>query len=61
MHNEILCHISAFTVEVYDPLCGILDPNSARAAHWASFIGAKSFTKCDVYPAKSNFKTHFRG
>ena len=43
---------------LYASLRGIFDPNSVSVAHYASFIGAKSSTKCDVYLAKSNFKTH---
>ena len=43
---------------LYAPLRGIFDPNSVSVAHYASFIGANSSTKCDVYLAKSNFQTH---
>uniref|UniRef100_UPI003F4938F3 DUF6783 domain-containing protein n=1 Tax=Enterocloster aldenensis TaxID=358742 RepID=UPI003F4938F3 len=42
------------------PLRGIFGPNSVRVAHYASFIGAKSPTKCDAHLTESNFQTHSR-
>ncbi|WP_432765186.1 DUF6783 domain-containing protein [Hungatella effluvii] len=39
------------------PLRGILSPNSVSVAHYASFIGAQSPTKCDAQLTKSNFQT----
>ncbi|MEQ2679196.1 DUF6783 domain-containing protein [Enterocloster citroniae] len=33
-------------------------PNSVSVAHYASFIGAKSPTKCNVQLSESNFQTH---
>jgi hypothetical protein len=45
------CHLHA-------PLRGIFSPNSVSVAHYASFIGAKSPTKCDAQLSESNFQTH---
>ncbi|RGD66688.1 hypothetical protein DWX31_31245 [Hungatella hathewayi] len=45
------CHLHA-------PLRGIFSPNSVSVAHYASFIGAKSPTKCDAHLSESNFQTH---
>ena len=36
---------------------GIFGPNSVSVAHYASFIGAKSPTKCDAQLTESNFQT----
>ncbi|RGJ01491.1 hypothetical protein DXD79_19030 [Hungatella hathewayi] len=47
------CHL-------YAPLRGIFCPNSVSVAHYASFIGAKSPTKCDAQLSESNFQTHSR-
>ncbi|MEO2560434.1 MAG: DUF6783 domain-containing protein [[Clostridium] symbiosum] len=44
------CHLHA-------PLCGIFGPNSVSVAHYASFIRAKSPTKCDAQLTESNFQT----
>ena len=38
-------------------LRGIFGPNSVSVAHYASFIRAKSPTKCDAQLTESNFKT----
>ena len=35
----------------------IFGPNSVSVAHYASFIGAKSPTKCDAQLTESNFQT----
>ncbi|WP_373263269.1 DUF6783 domain-containing protein [Hungatella hathewayi] len=43
--------------QLYAPLRGILSPNSVSVAHYASFIGAQSPTKCDAHLTKSNFQT----
>ncbi|MBE7714741.1 MAG: hypothetical protein E7245_04790 [Enterocloster clostridioformis] len=43
---------------LYASLRGIFGPNSVSAAHYASFIGTKSPTKCDAQLAESNFQTH---
>ncbi|MGP8311860.1 DUF6783 domain-containing protein [Enterocloster aldenensis] len=45
---------------LHAPLRGIFGPNSVRVAHYASFIGAKSPTKCDAHLTESNFQTHSR-
>lgn len=37
-------------------LRGIPGPNSVSVARYASFIGARSPTKCDVQLTKSNFQ-----
>ncbi|MFQ7295416.1 MAG: DUF6783 domain-containing protein [Enterocloster aldenensis] len=42
------------------PLRGIFGPNSVSVAHYASFIGAKSPTKCDAQLTESNFQTRPR-
>ncbi|WP_373266269.1 DUF6783 domain-containing protein [Hungatella hathewayi] len=42
---------------LYAPLRGILSPNSVSVAHYASFIGAQSPTKCDAQLTESNFQT----
>ena len=42
---------------LHAPLRGILSPNSVSVAHYASFIGAQSPTKCDAQLTKSNFQT----
>ncbi|RGJ03441.1 hypothetical protein DXD79_13635 [Hungatella hathewayi] len=39
------------------PLRGIFAPNSVSVAHYASFIGVKSLTKCDAQLTESNFQT----
>nr|WP_320056925.1 DUF6783 domain-containing protein [[Clostridium] symbiosum] len=36
---------------------GIFGPNSVSVAHYASFIRAKSPTKCDAQLTESNFQT----
>ena len=43
--------------QMYAPLRGIFGPNSVSVAHYVSFIGAKSPTKCDAHLAESNFQT----
>ncbi|RHB35233.1 hypothetical protein DW886_29565, partial [Enterocloster aldenensis] len=43
---------------LHAPLRGIFGPNSVSVAHYASFIGTKSPTKCDAQPTESNFQTH---
>ena len=45
---------------LHAPLRGIFGPNSVSVAHYASFIGAKSPTKCNVQLPESNFQTHSR-
>ena len=45
---------------LHAPLRGIFGPNSVSVAHYASFIGAKSPTKCDAQLTESNFQTRFR-
>ena len=42
---------------LHAPLRGIFGPNSVSVAHYASFIGAKSPTKCDAQLTESNFQT----
>ncbi|WP_432765314.1 DUF6783 domain-containing protein [Hungatella effluvii] len=43
---------------LHAPLRGRLSPNSVSVAHYASFIGAQSPTKCDAQLTKSNFQPH---
>ncbi|MFR1894088.1 DUF6783 domain-containing protein [Hungatella sp.] len=43
--------------QLHAPLRGRLSPNSVSVAHYASFIGAQSPTKCDAQLTKSNFQT----
>ena len=45
---------------LHAPLRGIFGPNSVSVAHYASFIGAKSPTKCDAQLTESNFQTRPR-
>ncbi|WP_334300984.1 DUF6783 domain-containing protein [[Clostridium] symbiosum] len=45
---------------LHAPLRGIFCPDSVSVAHYASFIGVKSPTKCDVHLTESNFKTRSR-
>ncbi|RGK90827.1 hypothetical protein DW841_23775 [Hungatella hathewayi] len=45
---------------LHAPLRGIFGPNSVSVAHYASFIGAKSPTKCDAQLAESIFQTRSR-
>ncbi|MBE7726888.1 MAG: hypothetical protein E7244_21515 [Enterocloster citroniae] len=42
---------------LHAPLRGIFGPKSVSVAHYASFIGAKSPTKCDAHLTESNFQT----
>ena len=43
---------------MHAPLRGILSPNSVSVAHYASFIGTKSPTKCDAQLAESIKKAY---
>ena len=42
---------------LHAPLRGRFCPDSVSVAHYASFIAAKSPTKCDVHLTESNFQT----
>ncbi|GEM_PF-3084006 len=46
---------------LHAPLRGIFGPNSVSVAHYASFIRAKSPTKCDAQLAESIFQTRSKG
>ncbi|WP_158347294.1 DUF6783 domain-containing protein [Diplocloster agilis] len=54
---KLKAYLKIHSRHLHAPLCGIFGPNSVSAAHCASFIGAKSPTKCDAQPAESNFQT----
>ncbi|WP_320995728.1 DUF6783 domain-containing protein [Hungatella sp.] len=45
---------------ICEPLRGIFGPNLDSVAHYASFMGTKSPTKCDAQLTIRNFQTHSR-
>jgi len=52
--------LKIYSRHLHAPLRGIFGPNSVSVAHYASFIGARSPTKCDAQLTESNFQTRPR-